>query len=207
MKMKQEKILYLICDLSRGTEGIEKALQAGVDYIQLREKDISSADYLKHAMWMREITNRYHTGLIINDRLDIALLSCADGIHLGQEDIPVDMARKVLGESKIIGATVKTVDQAVRAVQMGADYIGCGAWFATKTKQDTTPVMEEVYRDIKRNAAIPDVAVGGITVENCGYPLSLGASGLAVSAGILETEDIGRTVDGFRAKMGNYRLL
>lgn len=184
-----KKWLYLIADFSYGEEKIKAALDASVDYIQLREKDISAREYLLRAKRLREITKYYHTKLIINDRLDIAALSGADGVHLGQEDIPIGDARVFLGAEKIIGATAKTVDQAKEAVEAGADYLGSGAWFSTMTKKDAVPISEEVYQKILEEAPIPNVAVGGITRANCKKPLSLGASGLAISAGILKVQD------------------
>ena len=119
--------LYLIADFSCGENIIETVLAAGVDYIQLREKDISSAEYLRRAKRLRQMTVNCNTKLIINDRLDIALLSGADGVHLGQSDIPVKDARTYLGTGKIIGATAKTVEQARQAMADGADYLGSGA--------------------------------------------------------------------------------
>ena len=132
------------------------------------------------------MTAGYDTKLIINDRVDIAMLSGADGVHLGQSDLPVQDARRLLGGDRIIGATAKTVEQARQAVEDGADYLGSGAWFFTETKKDAVPISEEAYRAILREAAIPNVAVGGITAENCRKPLRCGASGLAISAGILK---------------------
>ena len=183
------KYLYLIADFSYGEAKIEAALKAGVDYIQLREKNISSAEYLLRAKKLREMTEKYHTKLIINDRLDLALLSGADGVHLGQEDVPVKDARKLLGAQKIIGATAKTPEQARQAMEDGADYLGSGAWFFTETKKDAIPISEETYQKILKSAPILNVAVGGINAQNCGKPLSLGAGGLAISAGILKAED------------------
>ena len=183
------KYLYLIADFSYGEAKIEAALKAGVDYIQLREKNISSAEYLLRAKKLREMTEKYHTKLIINDRLDLALLSGADGVHLGQEDVPVKDARKLLGAQKIIGATAKTPEQARQAMEDGADYLGSGAWFFTETKKDAVPISEETYQKILKSAPILNVAVGGINAQNCGKPLSLGAGGLALSAGILKAED------------------
>ncbi|MCI9176356.1 MAG: thiamine phosphate synthase [Lachnospiraceae bacterium] len=183
------KYLYLIADFSYGEAKIEAALKAGVDYIQLREKNISSAEYLLRAKKLREMTEKYHTKLIINDRLDLALLSGADGVHLGQEDVPVKDARKLLGAQKIIGATAKTPEQARQAMEDGADYLGSGAWFFTETKKDAVPISEETYQKILKSAPILNVAVGGINAQNCGKPLSLGAGGLAISAGILKAED------------------
>lgn len=190
--------LYLIADFSYGEEKIETALKAGVDYIQLREKNISSAEYLKRARMLREMTDKYHTKFIVNDRLDIAMISEADGVHLGQSDIPVADARKILGRDKMIGATAKTVEQAVRAEKEGADYLGSGAWFFTSTKKDAVPITEETYRDILNAVTIPNVAVGGITAENGRKPLECGASGLAISAGILAVEDVAAEVRKLR---------
>lgn len=190
--------LYLIADFSYGKEKIETALKAGIDYIQLREKNISSAEYLKRARLVRKMTEKYPAKFIVNDRLDIALLSDADGVHLGQSDVPVADARSVLGKNKIIGATAKTVEQAVQAEQAGADYLGSGAWFFTSTKKDAVPIAEETYRDILKAVTIPNVAVGGITAENCRKPLSCGANGLAISAGILSAEDVAAEVRKLR---------
>lgn len=190
--------LYLIADFSYGEEKIETALKAGVDYMQLREKNISSAEYLKRARILREMTKKYHTKFIVNDRLDIAMLSEADGVHLGQSDVPVADARRILGKDKIIGATAKTVEQAVRAEQEGADYLGSGAWFFTSTKKDAVPIAEETYREILNAVTIPNVAVGGITAKNCRKPLDCGADGLAISAGILAAEDVAAEVRKLR---------
>lgn len=186
--------LYLIADFSYGEEKIEAALKTGVDYIQLREKNISSAEYLKRAKIIRKMTEKYPAKFIVNDRLDIAMLSNADGVHLGQSDVPVIDARRILGNSKVIGATAKTVEQAIQAERAGADYLGSGAWFFTSTKKDATPITEEIYEDILRAVTIPNVAVGGITAENCQKPLSCGADGLAISAGILGAEDVAAQV-------------
>lgn len=186
--------LCLIADFSYGEEKIEAALKAGVDYIQLREKNISSAEYLKRAKTIRKMTEKYPAKFIVNDRLDIAVLSNADGVHLGQSDIPVIDARRILGSNKVIGATAKTVEQAIQAEQAGADYLGSGAWFFTSTKKDAVPIAEDTYGDILKAVTIPNVAVGGITAENCEKPLSCGANGLAISAGILGVEDVAAEV-------------
>ncbi len=181
--------LYVIVDFSYGEEKIRKTLEAGVDYIQLREKDISSAEYLRRAKRLQQMVQGSDTKLIINDRLDIALLCGAHGVHLGQNDVPVREARRLLGAGKIIGATAKTAAQARQAAGDGADYLGSGAWFPTETKKDAVPMTEEVYRAILAEASIPNVAVGGIDAENGRKPLSCGASGLAISAGILKAEN------------------
>lgn len=190
--------LYLITDFSYGEEKIKTALKAGVDFVQLREKDITSAEYLKRAKMMKRMTDYFGTRLLINDRIDIALLSGADGVHLGQDDIPVSDARQVLGENAVIGATAKTGEQAVRAQREGADYLGSGAWFPTGTKKDAVPITAERYREILALTAIPNAAVGGITVSNCRLPLECGADGLAVSGGIMGADDITKAVGRFR---------
>ena len=199
MNWKQNS-LYLIADFSYGLEKLTKALACGVDILQLREKDISSAEYLKRAKLMRELTKKYNTLFIINDRLDIAMLSGADGVHLGQSDVPADEARALLGKDKIIGVTAKTVEQAVKAKQDGADYLGSGAWYTTTTKADATLISEETYREILRKSGLPNVAIGGITAENCDKPLQCGANGLAVAAGVLKG-DVEKNIKAFRAKL------
>ncbi len=198
---KKRGILYLIADCRSGLAPIEEALAAGVDYLQLREKDLSSAEYLRNAKAVKALCLNYRTPLIINDRIDIALLCGADGVHLGQTDVPVSDARRLLGESRIIGATAKTPEQARRAQQEGADYLGSGAFFTTSTKPDAAPLPEPVYLEILRSVSIPDLAIGGITPENCSLPLSLGADGLAVSAGILKADSIADAVRAFRRKL------
>lgn len=131
----EKKWLYLITDFSFGKEKIAEALAAGVDLIQLREKEISSAEYLRRARFLVGMAACCGTKVIINDRADIALLSGADGVHLGQEDIPAEDARMLLGADKIIGVTAKTPEQAREAAKAGADYLGSGAWFPTRTKR------------------------------------------------------------------------
>lgn len=200
-----KKWLYLIADFSYGEEKISAALSAGIDYIQLREKNISSAEYLLRAKKLRKLASYYHTKLIINDRADIAVLSSADGVHLGQEDIPVGDARAFLGEGKMIGATAKTPEQAKMAAEAGADYIGSGAWFPTQTKADAIPISEGTYREILLAAPIPNVAVGGITRENGRKPLSLGAHGLAISAGILKAQDPAAEVVKIRKLLDSFQ--
>lgn len=203
MEMEWKNCLYLIADFSYGEERIEEALACGVDVVQLREKEISSAEYLSRAKRLRQMTEAYHTIFIVNDRIDIALLSKADGVHLGQSDVPAGEARELLGPDRIIGVTAKTAEQAARAKADGADYLGSGAWFATSTKRDAAPIDPKTYREIRRISGLPSVAVGGITVENCDRPLGCGAEGLAVSAGILKG-NVRENIQGFRRKMAEY---
>lgn len=198
MHRSRKKWLYLITGFSYGKEKIQEALRAGVDVIQLREKNISSAEYLCRAKILVEMAQNTGTKVIINDRVDIALLSGAHGVHLGQDDVPAQDARRLMGSGKVIGVTAKTQEQAKAAEAAGADYLGSGAWFPTSTKQDAVPITQERYREILEAVSIPDVAVGGITVENCGVPLACGCDGLAVSGGIMKAADISSTVRRFR---------
>lgn len=199
--MKKDKILYLVASFSYGEDKIVEALRAGVDIIQLREKNLSGREYYNRARRMRELTRKYPTLFLVNDRVDIAVLSDADGVHLGQADVPIKEARKLLGDNRIIGATAKTMEQAKRAQELGADYIGSGAFFSTATKLDATVLQEETYREIRKILQIPSIAIGGITEKNCYRPLSMKADGIAVSAGILASKNITKTVDNLRAAL------
>ncbi|MDO4321675.1 MAG: thiamine phosphate synthase [Lachnospiraceae bacterium] len=195
----KQNSLYLIADFSYGLQKLEQALACGIEILQLREKNISSVEYLERARILRRLTRQYDTVFIVNDRLDIAMLSEADGVHLGQSDVPARDARRLLGPDKIIGVTAKTAEQAVRAREDGADYLGSGAWYATSTKADAAPITEETYREILRESGLPNVAIGGITPENCGRPLACGADGIAAAAGILKG-DVEANIRGFREK-------
>lgn len=201
--MKIDLGVYLIADFSKGIDKIEEAVKFGVDIIQLREKDISSREYFQRAVKIRELTKKYGTVFIVNDRVDIALLSEADGVHLGQADIPVQAARKLL-KGKIIGSTARTVEQAVKAEAEGADYIGTGAWFETKTKKDAVLLPLDVYKEILSSTTIPNVAVGGITPLNCETPFMAGAYGVAVSSGILDSENVTGAIDIIRKVKNRY---
>ena len=186
--------IYLIGSMAYGIKKIEEALAAGVTLFQLREKNISSRQYLDYAKQIKACTSYYGVPLIINDRVDIALLSGAEGVHLGQSDVPIADVRALVGNDFIIGATAKTLETALEAEKQGAHYIGCGAWFETSTKLDATVLEHESYRKIKQQLTIPGVAIGGITVENCRIPLSYGVEGIAMASGILGSQNITETV-------------
>lgn len=200
--MKKQGILYGIADRKLGDEKILEALSSGLDMIQLREKDLTSAEYLRDAMWLREQTRKSGTLFLVNDRLDIALACGADGVHLGQSDIPVTAAREIterMGlKNFIIGATAKTAEQARRACEEGADYLGSGAWYATSTKPDATLIEDGTYLEILKAAPIPNVAIGGLTVRNCSRPLQLGACGIAVAGGIFQAASVSEAVRAFK---------
>jgi len=181
--------LYLLTD--RNIAGLphiqilRKALKAGVRVIQFREKNMSKKELYKEAVSIREIVGKYRATLIINDYVDIAKAVDAHGVHLGQEDMPVEEARKVLGKRKIIGISTHSVAQAVRAERAGADYIGFGPIFQTSTKDAGRPKGIDSLRKIRKRTHIAVVAIGGITWENVHEVLESGADACAIAAGIL----------------------
>ena len=215
--------LYLVTDeacLPPGRnlfDAVEEALQAGVTLVQYREKNGLGKGMLEKARAMVELCHRYNVPLIVNDRLDIALLSGADGVHLGQDDIPVSEARRMAnqffancdaaqkggsalpltGSRFIIGATAHNVEEALAAEAAGADYLGCGAVFATKTKKNTVPLGLDGLRAIIKAVHIPVVGIAGVTLQNYKQVLSTGANGAAVISAILGADDITAVVTEF----------
>lgn len=187
--------LYLVTDKkiskNRDTEYcVEQAILGGSTIIQLREKDLSTFDFYNIALKVKAVTDKYNIPLIVNDRLDIALAIDADGLHIGQDDMPLLVARKLLGPDKIIGVSVATIDEALKAQMEGADYIGVGAVFSTSSKDDARSVSLQTLSDIKSLTNIPVVAIGGINNENIGKVVSAGVDGSAVISAILSKEDI-----------------
>lgn len=181
--------LYLITDRTISglshSEMARQAVNAGVRIIQLREKNMSGRDLYQEAVFLRNLTLRHRAILIINDYVDIALAVNADGIHLGQDDMPVKEARKMLGRNKIIGISTHSLKQALRARKAGADYIGFGPIFRTATKNTGVPKGINSLTEIKRHIKIPVVAVGGINIENVPDILKAGADTIAVASGML----------------------
>lgn len=194
--MKFDPRLYLITDRTGLTEDvflhkIEEACIGGVSLVQLREKNSSLArsdrDYLTLAFKVKEITDRYHLPLLIDDRLDIAMiLKC--GVHLGQTDIPISYAREILGQGPIIGATAKTVAQALEAEAAGADYLGVGAIFPTTTKVKTLITPIETLNHICEQVKIPVMAIGGLTIHNCAILKDSPIDGICVVSAIMNND-------------------
>jgi thiamine-phosphate pyrophosphorylase len=187
--------LYLVTDrrwLGERTlwDGVEEAIRGGATLVQLREKKISSKEYLELAQKVKTVTDRHDIPLIINDRIDIALAIDADGVHLGPEDLPVPIARKLLGDGKIIGSSAASVDEALLFQAQGADYLGVGAVFPTATKRGTEKVGLEDLRGIKSAVHIPVVAIGGINAENAKPVMETGVDGVAVVSAIMDQTDI-----------------
>ena len=159
--------LYLVTDrncLQQQTleQAVEQAILGGVTLVQLREKAIASKEFYERALRIKAICHRYNVPLLINDRVDIALAVEADGVHIGQSDLPCRVVRQILGKDKIIGVSARTAKQAIQAQADGADYLGVGAMFATSTKQDAKTVSVETLNDIRQSVSIPIVAIGGI---------------------------------------------
>ena len=195
IKRNTDFTLYLVTDrrwLGEKTlwDGVEEAIHGGATLVQLREKEISSKEYFELAQRVKEVTDRHGIPLIINDRIDIALAIDADGVHLGPEDLTVPIARKLLGDGKIIGASAATVAEALLFQAQGADYLGVGAMFPTATKRGTEKVGLDDLREIKSAVHIPIVAIGGIKAENAKPVMETGVDGVAVVSAIMDQEDI-----------------
>lgn len=186
--------LYLVTDSTYHTEEsflhtVEEACIGGATIVQLREKGGSSRDYLNQALKVKEITDRYHIPLIIDDRIDIALACDAAGVHVGQSDLPVSYARRLLGPDKIVGATAKTVPQALEAYEQGADYLGVGAMFPTTTKVVTILTAPATLTEIRHTVPLPVVAIGGLNRGNMDILKDTAADGIAVVSAIMKAED------------------
>ena len=174
-------------------EQVEAALRGGATMVQLREKGLAEQDFegfLEEARRMHELTARYGVPLIINDNVEIALKSGAEGVHVGQNDMDAGEVRRLLGPDRILGVTAKTVEQVRRAQDAGADYLGSGAVFGTSTKADAIPMSLERLREICACVRIPVVAIGGICLENIGRLSGSGVAGAAIVSGIFGAEDI-----------------
>ncbi|MGL6108273.1 thiamine phosphate synthase [Romboutsia sp.] len=171
-------------------EAIEDSLKAGIKTIQLREKNFLGNEFLERAYKLRELTRKYDALLIINDRVDIAMLVDADGVHVGQKDIPANEVRRLIGPDKILGVSAKNITQAAKAKEDGADYIGVGAMFTTSTKLDADSVSKNDLKKIMDEVDIPIICIGGITLENKGELDDFNVAGYAVVSAILGAENI-----------------
>ena len=195
--MKKEDIdysVYLVTDHRNITDEeflniIEEAIEGGTTIVQLREKTASTKDFYQLALKVKEITSKYDVPLLINDRIDIALAVDSDGVHIGQDDMPADIARKIIGEDKILGVSASTVAEAKKAEADGADYIGSGAVFPTSTKDDADSVSIEDLKEIVSSIDIPVVAIGGITLENASLLKDTGIAGFSVVSAIMSADN------------------
>ena len=191
--------LYLVTDrgLARGRatlDIVQAAVSGGVTCVQLREKDCPTLEFIEQAQTIKTFLNAHKVPLIINDRLDVALAVAADGVHLGQNDMPLAMARKIAGPSMLIGISAESVQDAVEAEKGGADYLGVSPIYATPTKSDTAPPLGmEGLRKIKKRVKIPLVAIGGLNHLNAAEAVRNGADGVAVVSAIVAADDPGKS--------------
>ena len=201
---KKDLLLYAVTDRGwlRGEtlyEQVEKTLKGGVTFVQLREKQLDDASFLKEAVELRELCRRYHVPFVINDNVEIALLMDADGVHVGQSDMEAGDVRAKLGPDKIIGVSAQTVQQAVLAEQRGADYLGVGAVFPTGSKDDADDVSFETLRAICEAVSIPVIAIGGISRHNIMELSGTGICGVAVISALFAQPDIEAAARQLRA--------
>ena len=169
---------------------VEKSLKGGVTCLQLREKELSDAEFLKEALEIKKLCSSYSVPFIINDNVDIAIKCGADGIHVGQSDMAATNVRKLIGDGMILGVSAQTVEQAILAEKMGADYLGVGAVFPTSTKLDADFVSYDTLKAICQSVSIPVVAIGGITQENLHLLKESGICGVALVSAIYASKDI-----------------
>lgn len=185
--------LYFITDSTNYAEEeflfrVEESLKGGVTLLQLREKEKTAREYIKIAEKVHNITKKYNVPLIIDDRVDVALAVDAEGVHLGQSDIPVRVARKLMGKDKIVGATAKTVPQANEAYEQGADYLGVGAIYPTTTKVKTVLTSTETLNDICKAVPIPVNAIGGLNKNNIDILKGIPIAGICVVSAIMKAD-------------------
>ena len=202
---KASLLLYVVTDRTwvgkqSLYEQIENAILGGATIVQLREKNLSKDEFLEEAIKVKELCNRYNVPLIINDNVDIAIKSGADGVHVGIEDVPVGEIRKKVGDDFIIGATAKTIEQAMNAEREGANYLGVGAIFPSLTKKNAIRITKEQLKEICSSVDIPVVAIGGITYENVLEVKGGGMDGIAVVSAVFGAENIVEATEKLKIK-------
>ena len=193
--MNFDYTLYLVTDrqlmnCDSLTEAVEQAILGGCTMKQLREKELSSLEFYNQAVAVKQVTDKYHIPLIINDRIDIAMAVQATGVHIGQHDLPAAAVRKVIGENMLLGVSASSIAEAIQAQQDGADYLGVGAMFPTGTKTDADSVSMEELQKIRAAVSLPIVVIGGINKGNAGRFKPMGIDGLAVVSAIIAQSDI-----------------
>lgn len=187
--------LYLVTDRDLMTtptleEAVEEAISGGVTLVQLREKKASSRDFYELAVRIKAVTDRHEIPLIVNDRADIALGAHAAGVHVGQSDIPAKVAREIMGDDKIVGVSVSNAQEAIKAQEDGADYLGVGPMFSTDTKKDAEPVSFEEFLRIRESVHIPIVVIGGINENTIHIFKGVDIQGIAVVSAIMAAKDV-----------------
>lgn len=179
---------------------IEEACKNGVTLVQLREKELVTGRFYELALKVKAITDRYQIPLIINDRVDICLAVDAAGVHIGDDEMPVDVVRSLIGSEKILGVSAKTVERGLEAEKAGADYLGIGAIYPTKTK-DTPLTSKEMLKAINKAVSIPSVAIGGIKEDNLADFHGTGIAGVSIVSEIMRAKDVGEKVRSLRQKI------
>ena len=192
---RKDLVLYAVTDRSwLGDKTlysqVESALKGGATFVQLREKELDDADFLEEAKEIQKLCREYKVPFVINDNVEIAAEIGADGVHVGQSDMEAGDVRRKLGPDKIIGVSAQTVEQALRAQEHGADYLGVGAVYPTSTKENTSAVSMEEMKKICQTVSIPVVAIGGIKKDNMNVLTGTGVDGIAVVSAIFAAKDI-----------------
>ncbi|WP_101773158.1 hydroxyethylthiazole kinase [Peptostreptococcus faecalis] len=193
-KIESRYSMYLVTDekACKGKnfyDSIEKSIIGGAKVVQLREKNMSTRDFYNRALKLKEICKKHNTTFLINDRIDIAMSVDADGVHLGQSDMPITIAKKLIGYNKIVGISVSNLEEAIRAQEEGADYVGVGAIFSTDTKEDSEVVDIQVVKRMVESLHIPVLAIGGIKYENIEYLETTDVHGICVISDILNSQE------------------
>lgn len=199
--------LYLCTDRSLMktetlAETVEQAILGGCSVVQLREKECDTKEFFQMAKGIKQVTDKYNIPLIINDRIDIMLAVDAAGVHLGQEDMPLKEARRIVGENKIIGVSAHNLTEAQKAWEEGADYLGVGAIFGTKTKKNTVDTSIDTLKEICEKVKIPVVAIGGVGLSNIPCLKGTGISGVAVVSAIMAAENVKEAAAELVKKVG-----
>ena len=203
--------LYFITDSTNFTEKeflfrVEEGLKGGATLLQLREKEKSTREYIELAQKVHNITRKYNVPLIIDDRVDVALAINAEGVHVGQSDMPVFVARKLMGENKIVGATAKTVPQAEEAFRQGADYLGVGAIYPTTTKVKTVLTSTQTLSQICDAVPIPVNAIGGLNKDNIDVLKGIAIAGICVVSAIMKAESPKKAADELIERLKELEL-
>ena len=190
---KDQLKLYLVTDSTGKSDeeflkALEDAIEGGVTFVQIREKNKTTAEYINLVNKALEVTRKHNVPLVVDDRVDVVLATGADGVHVGREDMPVETARKILGKEKIVGATTKTVEQAIAAYKAGADYLGVGAIYPTTTKVKTVLTSTDTLNDICNAVPIPANAIGGLNKDNLGVLKGIPIAGVCVVSAIMKAE-------------------
>lgn len=204
--LKETLRLYLVTNryqdsLETFLKKVEQACQSGVTMVQLREKQLTTNQYYELAKKVKQTTDTYQVPLIIDDRLDVCLAVDAAGLHIGDDELPVSVARQVLGTEKILGVTAKTVKRALEAEESGADYLGTGAIFPTTTKENAPITLISTLKDICQTVDIPVVAIGGLTCENIHQLSGTDIAGIAVVRDLMQARDIEKRTQEFLTKL------